>query len=300
MKKRLMGVVFAVMIAAVMGIVYADGQSFHIQQTEDDAREDSGTMLVDSTINVHGIEWGTTYRSGLRYDDVMIPKGAIITNAYIAFGFNSGSGTDNAADIYGEDTDNSNYFTSTPNDITDRTKTTAKVDWDSIPLENTNSPNISIIIQEIINRAGWQPGNPITILLYEDAGASDEWESGSYDNNPDTAPVLYIEYTRTVPDTGARTIFFDHEPSWYNDILFELNASYVNSDCPKAPYATCYDQFEADLDRMYSHKGVNGVWLVTQGGEYDADIDAEGDIEWKQGMWDLVDYRNQYDTVLIS
>ena len=168
--------------------------SIHISSGNDDAYEASGVMQTNESVIMQGKAWGTTYRGGYIFRNITIPKGAAIVRANLSLSYNWGSGSNASIDIYGENTSNSLIFSSSNNDISNRVKTTAKVDWNNLP--NTSStgtrtftPDISSILQEIVNRVDWSSGNAMTFLFYEDPAAIDEWESISFEGygNPTSA-----------------------------------------------------------------------------------------------------------------
>lgn len=80
---------------------------------------------------------------------------------------------------------------------------TAKVDWDNLPtwFQDTEytSPDISVPIQAIVNRADWQSGNPL-VLFWEDYDHRSSWISlnrrQAYPYNVDStkAARLYVKY----------------------------------------------------------------------------------------------------------
>lgn len=112
---------------------------------------------------------GDAWDNGIRFYNVTIPKGSTILSAKITF---------NCQEVYddiicnvrikGEKVDNAAIFTS-HSDFDGRTRTTEYKDWSSIPawLLNTDydSPDISNVIQEIINRAGWASGNYLVLFI---------------------------------------------------------------------------------------------------------------------------------------
>lgn len=115
------------------------------------------------------------YTVGLLYDNVTIPQGATITNAYIKFRSEDNSPSSSASvKVYAEDVDNASTFSYTDDDITDRTKTTANVTW-SIERWYTNSyyntDDISSVIQEVINRSNWSSGNKLNIIIEPNSGS---------------------------------------------------------------------------------------------------------------------------------
>ncbi len=110
----------------------------------------------------------------------------------------------------GEASDSANAFNVLP-DIDDRPQTTASAEWNIsdawIEDEVYESPDISNIIQEIINRQGWQHGNALAIMLCNgstDGGnriiyskeEADAWAHDRY-----TTPAqLIIEFEGELPE----------------------------------------------------------------------------------------------------
>ena len=137
------------------------------------------------------------YTVGLLYDNVTIPQGATITNAYIKFRSEDNSPSSSASvKVYAEDVDNASTFSYTDDDITDRTKTTANVTW-SIERWYTNSyyntDDISSVIQEVINRSNWSSGNKLNIIIEPNSGS--DRDAISRDNSSSSAPEIFITYT---------------------------------------------------------------------------------------------------------
>ena len=139
-----------------------------------------------------------TQKVGLRFTNIGVPKGATITNAYLAFravapdGPNTNNGATSLT-IRGQAADNPAAFTSTRWDITNRITTTASVAW--APAAWTtgadySTPNLKTIVQEIVNRSGWVSGNSMVFLVTGTGSRS----ADSYDGSPSTAPLLHIEW----------------------------------------------------------------------------------------------------------
>lgn len=124
-----------------------------------------------------------------RYTNVTIPQGATIDYAYFDYDIYSGDTGTCKLRIYGCDEDNS-VAVSSHADFDSKTLTTAYVDWDitcPVDYDWLDGPEITTIIQEIIDRAGWSSGNAIQLLLkYQadgviargmqyDAGSDNSW-----------------------------------------------------------------------------------------------------------------------------
>ena len=70
---------------------------------------------------------------GLRFQNVTIPQGAVITSAYIDFESEKTNSETTNLTIKGEAADNAVAYTATPNNITGRTTTGASVPWTAVP-----------------------------------------------------------------------------------------------------------------------------------------------------------------------
>ncbi|UCE48175.1 MAG: hypothetical protein JSW47_21570, partial [Phycisphaerales bacterium] len=112
---------------------------------------------------------------GCRWVALPIPKGATITEAWVQFSADDTNDDYHIPEvsliIEGELSPSPATFSSTLNDISSRATTTAKVVWD-VPQWTTpnaqnpeeRTPDISSIIQEIVNQDGWT-GNAIVLMF---------------------------------------------------------------------------------------------------------------------------------------
>lgn len=182
-----------------------------VAQQSDDVEEVStgGTPDIASSDYEVVVDGATTQQLGFRFQNVTIPNGYTIQAAYLRLvGDESQSaGTENV-DIYGEAADNSSTFSTAANNLTGRTKTTAKVDWDalagSVPGTLVTSPDIKTVVQEIVNRAGWSSGNAMSVILAP-GGSNATRTYESYDGQFYSSAMLHIEYT--APAAGGTTHF---------------------------------------------------------------------------------------------
>ncbi|MCI5083435.1 MAG: T9SS type A sorting domain-containing protein [Saprospiraceae bacterium] len=153
---------------------------------------------------------------GLRFRDMYIPQGATIDSAYILFHSHEGKSADDVAriTIVGEATDNAQTFTEDAL-IDARPQTSSSVLWEVAEEWDIYAPyrtaDISTVIQEIVDRGGWQSGNALSlILLGENQGPSDfenarEFESfeniadpedgGDGQHHPERVPMLFVYYS---------------------------------------------------------------------------------------------------------
>lgn len=151
----------------------------------------------------------TAMGTQMKFLNITIPQGATINSATLTF-ISSGddSTTTVNSKIRGKAADNAGMDTTTgagPGTFENPPFTTAVVNWDNIPAWTNGStkvsPDISTIIQEIVNRAGWASGNAIVITWDDMDKRSTQTPTGnlrratSYDNFPASAPLLTIDYT---------------------------------------------------------------------------------------------------------
>ena len=150
---------------------------------------------------------------GMRFTGIGVPQGAKIEKARldITAKINSPASVVKSR-ICGEDVDDaskfydfSNYRSRRGIDGIGGNVTSKSVVWDSIEKWSAavvyKSPDISKVVQEIIDRPGWDFGNSIVIFWDDHEGRSDSRHAGySYEGAVEAkdklrAPKLYIEYT---------------------------------------------------------------------------------------------------------
>lgn len=165
------------------GVGYINLLSPDLELVRDDENPTSGAQFV-----------------GLRFENINIPKGATITNAYITFRAvatnspNTNSGVTNLT-IKAHASDNATTFSSSTYDISTRPTTTASTSWSSLSAWTTgssyNTPAFNSVVQEIVNRSGWANGNSIAIIITGSGSRTAE----SWDNAATNQPILTITYT---------------------------------------------------------------------------------------------------------
>ena len=154
---------------------------------------------------------------GVRFRNINIPKGTTITKAYIQFTANVSSSGSTNLKIIGHDVDDSwqytsgtygNHVAADNKDLSTRTQTDASVSW-SVPTwysgatstrnrgvieasDPYRTPNLKDIIQEIVNRDGWDSGNSLSIF-FENASPGTGFR-GAKETTSSSGPILYIEH----------------------------------------------------------------------------------------------------------
>jgi hypothetical protein len=133
----------------------------------------------------------------MRFTGIAIPQGATIVAAHVQFQVDESDSGAVALEIRGQMADDTLPFSSTSGDITSRPVTAASVPWSppwwtSIGAAGADqrTPDLSAIIQEIVDRADWSPGNALAIIVT----GSGERTAESYNGSSSGAPLLHIEY----------------------------------------------------------------------------------------------------------
>ncbi len=180
--------------------------NIRVNASANDATQDSGggMKLTDSEMKFEQSTW-----MGLRFTNVTIPRGAYITAAHITFRASASTTPTTTPTIYGQDVSSAAAFTTSSNNISSRTRTTATVSW-SIPSwtsgQNYNTPSIKGIVQEIVNRSDWSSGNHLAVLINTLNSGADRL-TRSYNSSSSLAPLLYVEYVVVAPPVATRLLF---------------------------------------------------------------------------------------------
>ena len=177
-----------------------------ISTSSDDAEEGSGGNVDISSSDLELVHEPNMLEQtvGMRFNTIAIPKGAAITNAYIQFTADEvGSSTTNLT-LRGQAIGNAPTFTTASNSISSRALTSTSAPWSLLPWTSIDtagtgqrSPNISSIIQEIVDRSDWGSGNSLAVIIK----GSGSRVAQSYDLSSSKAPLLHIEFATSTPSS---------------------------------------------------------------------------------------------------
>jgi len=256
--------------------------------SSDDAEQENDEMdsLTDDDIDTGwegDAEDQNILTAGLRFQNIPIPQGSTIDSAYILVFSHEGKSTEDVAriTIVGEAADNPQTYTLDAL-ITDRPATETSVLWEVAEEWEIWQPyrtaDISSIVQELVDREGWMPGNAMAfMLLGEDQGPSEvenarEFESyeniadpedgGDGVNHPERIPRLIVHFS-----SGTATSLFDNINKAYNalkvypnplkggDLTLELAS-------PRAASIKLYNQ-NGQLIQTHQSTGGQQIMLST-------------------------------------
>lgn len=205
--------------------VDANEDCFNVYYTDSAWGFDNGS--IDVTAGYYSPHYQRS-GSGIRFSNVNIPQGATITSAYLTFTSRLDTeGTTARTMIVGDKEPDAAAFSTLANyqarrgtDVggaNNNLRTTAEVYWDNIgpwtPGNQYTSPDISSIIQEIIDQPGWTSGNHLALFWDDHEGRSDAVnyaarDGYSYRGSNTECPQLHVEYEYA--GSGS------YQPSWEN------------------------------------------------------------------------------------
>lgn len=146
--------------------------------------------------------------SGLRFQNLAIPKGATIVSAKLSVYAQYSVFWTSAltARVYAEAADDPGAWASGTHEPHSATTTSAYVEWSPASWTDDqwhDSPDIKSVIQEIVNRAGWASGNDLCVIwkttLPEDYSSDSFAGFVDYNGSAANCAKLQVEYVAGKP-----------------------------------------------------------------------------------------------------
>jgi len=169
---------------------------FPLTDTAHDAEElADGVMSVDSP----DLALGATPLVAVRIPQVAIPARAIIARAHVQFAVEEVIAADPAVTVVsGDRSADAASVSLAPQNLSSRPATAATVTWDIPPWNAVGdagpaqrSPDLSAIVQEIVDLPGWSNGNALVLLFSSNTGQRD---AASADAPMLPGPIVEIEW----------------------------------------------------------------------------------------------------------
>ncbi|GAA0857992.1 pilus assembly protein PilY [Aliiglaciecola litoralis] len=168
----------------------------------DDAYEINGVVNTNSS-RIKLSQGNDVVTSGYRYQGLNIPRGATITSAYLRFTSAQLNTAVTTMQIKGELSGDSQSFSNTNFDISGRTRTSNVLNWttdNNWPLsgESIRSPDITHIIQEIVDQNAWCGKNALSLIIEGSSvdGSSDR-RAKAFEDGTGSTPQLVVTYDDT-------------------------------------------------------------------------------------------------------
>ncbi len=186
---------------------------------------------------------------GMIFRDIHAPKSSIITNAYLSFTSDSNDSSAVTLIIKASNIDNASAWSgnydvdkSVDNDNSDgKTGTSATVTWTPPSWSNgENGPdtqvNVSAIVQEIVNRAGWNTDNDIALTVQYVSGAGKRIAKKS------AAPQLVINWSQSATTTAGNYVDNNSDGDVDNPTLLRVT-TVIEYEAFNKPYKVEYATF---------------------------------------------------------
>ena len=247
--------------------VHAETLTRLVATGNDDAEQDGSNNNDyddNSDLDMNDKDW-----VAVRFQNITIPQGANITSATIQFR-QKGSDTDTGqmeVRIHGEDVDNASDYSS--GRLDQRTLTSENVDWvvnndwsAGEQSADTTTNDISVIVQEIVDRAGWSAGNAMS-FLFDDRDGSNR-RPGTYERGSDYRAILVIDYGIPEPISeyrmdscewdGSNNEVTDSAGSVNGTSFNDANTTAINSFLCNSAY------FDGDVDYVSMGDSFNNIF----------------------------------------
>jgi hypothetical protein len=201
-------------LGAILEIPIANNNS-DAEQHLNDNRMDLGSSDLEIPFEDGGVPPTDAQVVGVRYA-VDIPQGTAIISAHLELQADKADkdGTLEPVNviIQGELSPDAALFANVANNITDRPTTVASVMWSIEPYteigQRVQSPDLTAIIQEIVNQDGWSAGNGLALIISDDPNNPStglrESEAGPGDDSATLVIEAFIPFARNpIPANGA-------------------------------------------------------------------------------------------------
>jgi type IV pilus assembly protein PilY1 len=217
--------------------------SYRVGNANDDASVNiysNSQSLTSSTLYLgNDTNSNSANALGIRFSNIQVPKNANIVSAYLEFTARSNDSNSIPLNIRMQLADNPVEF-SDNNKVTNAARSySSTVAWtpSSWTAEVTYlSADLATLVQQIVNRSGWDKGNAMVFELRRSGSATAMRRAYSYDSSTTKAPRLIINYTTNVSAASAQTtrhllksLVNDMVPAGYTpivDMLYEAALYY--------------------------------------------------------------------------
>jgi hypothetical protein len=217
--------------------------TWQVSANSRDAWDDS------SSGSINGCGFGDTnyYDAGGYQWTVDIPQGATITSAKVKVYSTSHTGATGAytARIRVEDVVNASAFTGASDDIYNRTYYGTTVDWNipaaGLPVGSwSESPDISALVQHIVDNGSWSPGNFLSIAIWgltSNGGCIED--INDYSDDPTYAAQLEVSYQTGSGSIQDFPVMVELTGTHFQEVENDVDADYHDIIFKAEDDATC-------------------------------------------------------------
>ncbi len=209
-----------VLLLAIFCSYQLDAQTYSgcyqqkILNVSNDALEygNSSADVVTGAFGITIVQSWSTQKVGFRFQNLPIPKGTTISNAYIQFTCKDpekSTGPSTLA-IRAELAGNAPIFEPIPSNISDRILTNTVINWEPNEWrrkeyggDDERTPNLASLLQEVVDQPDWNADHSMVFIITgEGQRSANSFGSG----NP---PHLFIEYEAPNPTNAISNIFIN-------------------------------------------------------------------------------------------
>ncbi len=286
----------------ILPSTYTSSISVSIIDPNDDAEQTTNSMFLDS-YHLDMVDVWANQLIGFRFQELSIPKGAIITSAHVQFSVDTEhTGACNLV-IQCHDTDDAEAFTLDDQNISLRGRTAEAIDWhpedwiaEFVADSAQRTPNLAPIVQEVVDREGWEEGNNLAFIF----SGSGTRQAVAYEYQPARAAKLFITYENALTPNPINDLYINelsangseylNEEEDYSDWI-EL---YNGSDEAQEIQGLFLSDNENDLLKWSINKSINlgaGEFVI---------INADDEVEKERGLHANFKLGKNGETVFLS
>jgi hypothetical protein len=212
--------------------------------------EAPGTMYMGSS-DLEILDDGGVQAIGLRFLNVELPQGASIIEAYIVFQVDEVEGDEPVnAIIQAELVPDAPAFENVNGNVRDRSTTNAIAKWSpehyATVGEKVQTSDISSVIKEVIDQAGWVTGNALAIIINDDPENPSVGHRTVESGSGSQGALLHVEYSSKFailpdpangsyyPDTWASLGWTPGDTAASSNVYFSENLADVEAGAEAA------------------------------------------------------------------
>jgi hypothetical protein len=181
----------ALLSLLLAGPAWADVLAREIENGDDDVEETSaGQMLFASG----DLALGASQQVGLRFEAVDVPPGWLVTAAWLQFRADESGSAGAALTLQAVAADDAPLFVRADDALSALPRTAAAAAWSPAAWSvgqagaAQRSPDLSAVLQEIVDRPGWESGNALALVVSGSGSrVADSFEGGF-------PPQLHVEF----------------------------------------------------------------------------------------------------------
>lgn len=206
-----------------------------IDSSSDDAEQTVGGRISLTSTDLEMVQDKRRHQViGLRFTDIQVPRGATIDEAWVQFWADEADTGPTDLVIHAQAADDAGTFSSDA-DVESRALTTASVPWTPEPWTVAGAagpaqrtPDLSVVVREVTDRAGWASGNSLVLVVSGDGQRT----ALSFDGDSAAAPLLHIAYTYAaenlppVADAGGDRTISDADATGSEPVTLDGSNSY--------------------------------------------------------------------------